>query len=143
MVFHFLYAGLSALELYHDSSASFLEMDKKQRLIPLLQTRQYLMIIFNSQRASFLFNTPHPFPKWALRKNPRSHPQMIMFITPQISTCYLPNQWIPIRSSLIKSPPLRSNRGAVNHSSGLMSLYCQIEMYMNCFSCFAAIQWYS
>ena len=133
MVFHILCAG-SRVRSSGGSSASYSEMDEKGGLIPLLQRRKDLMIRFKSLRISqtnFPFNTP----KWPLRKNLHSHPQMIIFIPRQISARYLPNQWMPVRSSLIESLPLRSDRGTNYHRSRLMTLYCQSEMCMNCFRC--------
>lgn len=90
-----------------------------------------LMIRFNAVRAvshkvslpSSEGRTPARICRWS-RLSP-----------PQISSCYLPNQWMPVRSSLIESLPLRSNRRTVNHRWGLMTLYCQIEMCMNCLRC--------
>lgn len=130
MVFHIL----SWVRSSGGSSDSNSEMDEKGGLIPLLHRRKDLMIRFKSLRIS-LTNFPFNTPKRALRKNLHSHPQMIIFIPQQISARYLPNQWMPIRSSLIKSLPLRSDWGTVYHHSRLMTLYCQSEMCMNCFRC--------
>lgn len=125
---------LSALESHQSWSVSSLEMDGKVEPIHLLRTREDLIIMLSFLRMSLEklpFYTPHHLPKWALRGKSCSHPQMMMFITMQISACYLLNQWMPIWPLLIESLSHRSHLETVHHRSDLMSLYCQRCVWMS------------